>query len=167
MTSMSSRPPAIPTLAIHHFSVSVPDLNQALAWYSDILGFNEEMRFEIGAIGAQGAFMVREGLRIELWQIAGGAPVPLNRREPDMDLRTGGTKHVAFLIPELQSRLAELVARGVDVAAVQRNPTEPMRIEQDPLDPAKPPAFAAFIRDPAGTLIELLDHQRVTAMGAG
>ena len=111
--------------------------------------------------------MVREGLRIELWQIAGGAPVPLNRREPDMDLRTGGTKHVALLVADLQSCLRELIARGVDVAAVQRNPTEPMMSEQNPLDPAKPPAFAAFIRDPAGTLIELLDHQRVTAMHPG
>ncbi len=92
-----------------------------------------------------------------MWQISGGEPVPASRRDPNSDLRTGGTKHVAFAVPGLQERLGELAKRGVDIAAVQRDPTEPMLPDPDPAAPGKRPAFAAFIRDPAGTLIELID----------
>jgi methylmalonyl-CoA/ethylmalonyl-CoA epimerase len=158
------RPPALPSLSIHHFSISVPDIELALRWYQDILGFKPEMRFTIDAIPAQGAFLVRDSLRLELWQVAEGAQVPASRREPDSDLKSGGTKHVAFQVPNLQERLAELQARGVDIAAVQRKPTEPMRYEIDPSAPGQAPAFAAFIRDPAGTLIELLDREQVNGI---
>jgi catechol 2,3-dioxygenase-like lactoylglutathione lyase family enzyme len=65
---------------------------------------------------------------------------------------------MAFRVPDLQSHLLELVRRGIDIAAVQRDPTEPMQAEVNPAAPNGRPAFAAFIRDPAGTLIELLDH---------
>ena len=152
---------ALPGLKIHHVSISVPDMEVALAWYADTLGFREEFRFSIDALSAQGAFMVREGLRIELWAVKDAGRVPEVRREPNTDLHAGGTKHAAFLVPDLQGRLAELVKRRVDIAAVQRHPTEPMAKDPDPLAPGKPPAFAAFIRDPGGTLIELLDEERV------
>ena len=156
---------ALPGLKIHHVSISVPDMEVALAWYADILGFQEEFRFSIGALSAQGAFMVRDGLRIELWAIKDAGRVPEVRREPNTDLHAGGTKHAAFLVTDLQGSLVELVRRGVDIAAVQRNSTEPMDKDADPLAPGKPPAFAAFIRDPGGTLIELLDAERVAKHG--
>jgi hypothetical protein len=35
-----------------------------------------------------------------------------------------------------------------------------MRPDADPCAPGKPPAFAVFLRDPFGTLIEVLDHSR-------
>lgn len=161
------RPPALPSLLMHHFSVSVPDIEVALRWYEDILGFKPEMRFTIDAISAQGAFLVREALRIELWQIGSGAKVPASRKQPDSDLQSGGTKHVAFLVANLQERLAELHARGVDIAAVQRHPAEPMQPELEPFAANMPPAFAAFIRDPAGTLIELLDQEQVGKLPKG
>jgi hypothetical protein len=56
-----------------------------------------------------------------------------------------------------------LVRERVDIAAIQRSPHEPMRPEADPLQPGLPPPFAMFIRDPGGTLIELLDAARVAA----
>ena len=155
------RPAALPSLSLHHFSVSVPNLDEAIAWYSDTLGFQTEQRFAIDSIFAKAAFLVRESLRIELWQIAGGAPVPDSRKEPNTDLQSGGTKHVAFLVPDLQGCLRELIHRGVDVASVQRHPSQPMAKDSTPLDATKAPAFAAFIRDPAGTLIELLDRDQM------
>jgi methylmalonyl-CoA/ethylmalonyl-CoA epimerase len=121
-------------------------------------------RFEIAEISAQGAFLKCGALWIELWQIGAGARVPEIRKNPDTDLTVGGTKHVAFLVPDLQSHLAELLRRGVDIAAVQRHPTEPMKIERDPTDPNVRAAFAAFIRDPGGTLIELIDQASLAAL---
>lgn len=150
--------------APHHFSVAVPDMDQALAWYGSILGFEVERRFHVAGIPADGAFLSGPGgLKLELWCAQGVAPVPESRRVPDADLRTAGTKHMAFAVPDLQRQLAELVARGVDIAAVQRNRSQPMRPDPDPLAPGKPPVFALFVRDPAGTLIELLDRDQVSA----
>lgn len=153
----------LPQLRVHHISVSVPDLDGALDWYADVLGFRVEHRFEITAIPARAAFVERDGLRIEIWEADGGARVPDIRREPNTDLKEGGTKHVAFAVADLQSCLDRLVAKGVDIAAVQRDPHAPMARETDPRDASRGPAFAALIRDPAGTLIELLDAARVGA----
>lgn len=148
--------------APHHFSVAVPDMDQALAWYESILGFATERRFHVPGIPADGAFLQGPGgLKLELWCAVGVAPVPDHRKVPDSDLRTAGTKHLAFQVPDLQAQLAALVARGVDIAAVQRKRTEPMRPDPEPLAPGKPPVFAVFIRDPFGTLIELLDQAQV------
>jgi len=152
--------PALPQVAVHHFSVSVPDLEAAIGWYGDIFGFAIESRFEIASLKAKAAFLKLGDLRVELWQVNGAEPVPQSRREPNSDLRTAGTKHVAFVVTDLQGHLVELVKRGVDIAAVQRHPAEPMLPDPDPAAPGKQPAFAAFIRDPAGTLIELIDRSR-------
>jgi methylmalonyl-CoA/ethylmalonyl-CoA epimerase len=156
--------PAIPVLHQHHVSISVPDIEEAISWYGEILGFEVHSRFDIAAIPAQGAFLRRDAHWIELWQVGAGARVPDSRKNPDTDLLGGGTKHVAFRVPDLQSHLSKLVSRGVDIAAVQRDPTEPMQAEIDPAAPNARPAFAAFIRDPAGTLIELLDHAALAKM---
>jgi len=158
---MSPSPALVGDCFIHHFSVSVPDLAVALRWYADVLGFVLEQEFEIPALPARAAFMRRDSLRVEIWQAGPGAAVPSARREPNSDLREGGTKHVAFAVSDLQACLDRLVAHGVDIAAVQRDPHSPMAHEPDPRDCAAGPAFAAFIRDPAGTLIELLDARRV------
>jgi methylmalonyl-CoA/ethylmalonyl-CoA epimerase len=156
--------PAIPVLAQHHVSISVPDIAAAIAWYGRILGFAVHSRFTIEAISAQGAFLKRDAYWIELWQVGAGAQVPDSRRDPDTDLLSGGTKHMAFRVPDLQSHLPELVRRGVDIAAIQRDPAEPMQAEVNPGAPNERPAFAAFIRDPAGTLIELLDQSALVKM---
>ena len=150
-----------PDLQPHHFSVAVPDMDQAIAWYTSILGFELEFRFYVEGIPADGAFLRRPELRLELWCAGGVRPVPPERRVPDSDLRTSGTKHMAFAVANLQARMAELVRRGVDIAALQRSPGEPMRPDAEPLGAGKPAVFALFIRDPAGTLIELLDRDRL------
>jgi len=150
----------IPELQTHHVSIAVPDMEQAIAWYGAVLGFEVEFRFHVAGIPADGAFLRRPELRIELWRARGVQPVPAERRVPDADLRTAGTKHMAFLVPDLQGKLAALVQAGVDIAALQRSPTEAMRADPEPLAAGKPPVFALFLRDPAGTLIELLDRDR-------
>jgi methylmalonyl-CoA/ethylmalonyl-CoA epimerase len=151
--------PAIPDFAIHHISISVPDIESAIAWYEEIFGFSIEFRMSIENISAQGAFLRRGSLRLELWQMKDVDPVPASRRQPNLDLQTSGTKHMALAVPRLQERLADLVRQGVDIAAVQRDPKQPMLPDPDPLAEGKPPAFAVFIRDPFGVLIELIDDR--------
>ncbi len=148
-------------LTPHHVSIAVTDMNRAIEWYTSVLGFETEFQFHVAAIPADGAFLKSAGLRLELWCAAGAASVPSERRTPDEDLKTAGTKHLAFSVSGLQGRLADLMAHEVDIAAIQRDPKEPMRVESDPLARDQPPVFALFIRDPFGTLIEILDRDRL------
>lgn len=104
--------PLLPDVRPDHFSFSVPDIEQAIAFWRDVFGFAVEQRFEI-----------------------------------------------AFTVPDAQAAIDALVRRGVCIAAVQRSFSEPMLPEADPsMDAArsKRPAVAAFIQDPAGSLIEII-----------
>lgn len=139
---------AIGPMRPHHLGISVPDLDAALAWYERMLGFSPEQRLHIASIPADIAFVRRGSFRIEIFQVAGAAPLPEDRRVPNLDLKTHGNKHLCLEVPDVPAAVAALRAAGADIAlelTVQGNPT-------------------AFVRDCAGNLIELLepfaqDHQ--------
>ncbi len=150
------------SIRMNHFSIAVRDLDQALQWYGDVFGLELERRnrFDAPDLRGENAFLGRDGIRLELWSLDAVRPVPAERREPNSDLLTCGTKHIAFEVDGLQQLLDELVPLGIDIATVQRRPGEPHEHEAHPessADRARPAAYAAFIRDPEGTLIELLD----------
>ncbi len=130
----------MPDFTFHHGGVSVPNLDAAIAWYGDVLGFALERRFTIDAANARAAFVRKGDLRFELFEVAGAAPLPEDRRHPPRDLKTHGNKHVAFRIDDLDAFLEEVTAKGADVAMVVRE------------------AFGAgcFLRDCAGNLIEFV-----------
>jgi methylmalonyl-CoA/ethylmalonyl-CoA epimerase len=153
--------PALPALTIHHVSIAVPDLEAAIGWYGEIFGFEVEQRMDAASFGLRGAFLRRPGVRLELWQSLAPPATPDARRAPKMDLRITGTKHLAFVVPDLSAAMAALLQRGVEVLMVQRARTEPMRPDPEPLAPGKPRLFAAFIADPFGTAIELIDGAQV------
>jgi methylmalonyl-CoA/ethylmalonyl-CoA epimerase len=138
---MSQSPPcSIGTLRPHHFGISVPDLDAALAWYERMLGFTLEERLHIAKIPADIAFVKRGDFRIEIFQVQGADPLPADRRVPNLDLKTHGNKHMCFEVPDVPAAVATLRALGGDIAfelTVGGNPT-------------------AFVRDCAGNLIELL-----------
>jgi catechol 2,3-dioxygenase-like lactoylglutathione lyase family enzyme len=127
----------------HHSGVSVPNLEEAISWYSRVLGFEVEKRFHIAPAKADAAMIRRGALRFELFEVAGAAPLPEDRRMPIPDLRTHGNKHVAFQVNDLDTFLVEMEAKGADVAFVVRE------------------AFGSgcFIRDCAGNLIEFVEEQ--------
>jgi methylmalonyl-CoA/ethylmalonyl-CoA epimerase len=136
-----SQPCAAGPLRPHHFGISVPDLNAALRWYERMLGFELEERLHIDKIPADIAFMKRGDFRVEIFQVQGAAPLPPDRRVPNLDLKTHGNKHMCFEVPSVPQAVAALREAGADIAFelnVGGNPT-------------------AFIRDCAGNLIELLE----------
>lgn len=131
---------AIGPLRPHHFGISVPDLAAALDWYERMLGFSLEQKLFIEKIPAHIAFVKRGEFRIEIFQVDGAAPLPADRRVPNLDLKTHGNKHMCFELPDVPSAVAALRAAGADIAfelSVDGNPT-------------------AFVRDCAGNLIEFL-----------
>lgn len=141
----------------HHFCVSVPDRDAAIAWWHKMFGFAHEFSFEIPHIKAKGAFIRNGSMRIEIFEIDGSNPVPEERLKPNTDLKTQGMKHFCFAVEDVQAVAETLHANGIDIVGIARGRGKPMMKEEDPrLDGEKAPASAFFFTDPWGTLIEIL-----------
>ncbi len=126
----------------HHGAFSVPDIEESIAWWSRMFGFELERRFPIPQIPAEAALLQRGEMRIELFQVEGAAPLPEPRRWPNQDVFTHGAKHVAFAVPDVKAAEAHLRGLGADIVFV---------LEAD---------FGVnlFMRDNAGNLIELVQQ---------
>jgi methylmalonyl-CoA/ethylmalonyl-CoA epimerase len=124
----------------HHGGISVPDLDAAIAWYRNVLGFELETRFPIPTTPVQVAILKNGPLRIELFQADGAKPLPQERREPNQDLLTHGNKHVSFAVDDVKRFVTVLRERGADIVWVTEF------------------EFGAniFIRDNAGNLLEFV-----------
>jgi methylmalonyl-CoA/ethylmalonyl-CoA epimerase len=134
----------LPALRAHHFGVSVPDLDAAIAWYERALGFRLEQEAVIEKIPARVAFLHRDRFRIELFEVPGAAPLPDDRRTPNLDLRTHGNKHLCFEVSDVPGAVATLRTANVDIA----------------FEVVVDGAPVAFIRDVCGNLIELIEPFR-------
>src|SRR5271163_452191 len=98
----------------HHGGVSVPDLDAAISWWREVLGFEVEKRFPIATIPAEVAMLRNGPLHIELFEVPGANPLPVERRMPDTDVHTHGNKHVSFAVRSVREFAAELTRRGAD-----------------------------------------------------
>ncbi|MFC1863396.1 VOC family protein [Thermodesulfobacteriota bacterium] len=126
----------------HHCGISIPDLENSIVWYRDMLGFSIEKRVTIEEANAKVAFVKKGNFMIELFEVAGASPLPDSRRYPNQDIAVHGTKHITFEVPDLRKLMDTLKHRGVDVAM------DVFEIED---------SLAAFIRDNSGILIELFE----------
>jgi len=131
----------------HHGGVSVPDLDAAITWWHDVLGFALERRFPIPTIPAEVAMLRNGPLHIELFAVTGAKPLPAERRLPDTDVHTHGNKHVSFAVHNVREFADELRRRGADIVWVREMPH----------------GSNIFIRDNAGNLIEFVQEPRVAA----
>lgn len=139
-------PPAPPfDLSMHHCALSVPDIAASITWYREMLGFGVEYRTHMPSVPFRGAFLRRGDTRVELFERPGAASLPAARRDPDADLATHGTKHMALGVSSIQDALDFLASRQVEIAMpVFEN--EAMSV--------------AFIRDNSGNLIELIESRK-------
>jgi methylmalonyl-CoA/ethylmalonyl-CoA epimerase len=126
----------------HHCAMSVPDIERSIAWYREMLGFSLEKRGTLPAIGAEVAFLLKGEFRIELFEVPGAEVLPASRRVPNQDLRTHGTKHIAFAVEDILATIDVLRRKGVAIAM------EPTNIEG---------TRVAFINDNNGNLIEFVE----------
>ena len=134
-------------LSFHHIGISVANLEESIAWYKEMLGFEEVMRMDRGEtienmiIG----HIKRGNCYIELFQIEGAKPLPEYRRDPSEDLRVHGTVHFAFQVSDAAAAVKELKAKGAEVA----------------MELVDTPGVAfAFIRDNAGNCFELIEYKQ-------
>ncbi len=124
--------PVHPQTRIGHVHLKVADLERAIQFYRDVLGFQVTQRY-----GTQAAFLSAGGyhhhLGLNTWESAGGHPPAPG---------TTGLYHVAILYPtraELGDALKRLVAAGI------------------PLDGASDHGVseALYLRDPDNNGVEL------------
>jgi methylmalonyl-CoA/ethylmalonyl-CoA epimerase len=125
-------------LTLHHWGISVPDLEESIAWYTEMLGFREERRFEIPPAKARAAIIRHGELEVELFEVVGASPLPPERSVPNLDLKAHGIKHVALAVENRELLFEFLSCRGVDV--IYRG------------------IKGAFILDNAGNIIELMER---------
>lgn len=132
MNSPRNQAPIHPGVRIGHVHLKVADLERALGFYRDVLGFELTQSF-----GAQAAFLSASGyhhhIGLNTWESAGGKPPP-----PD----TTGLYHVAILYPTrvlLADALRRVLAAGIKLdGAADHGVSE-----------------ALYLRDPDGNGVEL------------
>jgi catechol 2,3-dioxygenase len=121
-----------PGTDIGHVHLKVADLERALAFYRDLLGFDLTTRF-----GTQAAFLSAGGyhhhIGLNTWESAGGSPPPAG---------STGLYHVAIRFPTRRA-LAEVLRRLVQ--------------ERYPIDGASDHGVseAVYLRDPDENGVEL------------
>jgi catechol 2,3-dioxygenase len=131
-TPTSSRPKIHPGVGIGHVHLTVADLDRALGFYRDVLGFEVTQRY-----GKQAAFLSAGGyhhhIGLNTWESAGGQPPPEG---------TTGLYHLAILYPtraELADALRRLIAAGIPLEGASDHGV----------------SEALYLRDPDGNGVEL------------
>lgn len=140
-------------LRFTHIGICVADLDRALRFYRDGLGFLQVSELRIAGepaatllrlpdVDLHAVYLERNGMRIELlhFLVPGSSaatqlPPPLNR---------AGLSHLSFRVEDLEATLSHLQSVGAKVV-------DSSRIAVPAFD-----AAAVFICDPDGTLIELV-----------
>lgn len=126
-----------------HCGISVPDLDSSINWYEEMLNFTLESKKFMPILNGKVAFLSHGSFSIELFEIEKANPLPEERRVPNLDIKTHGTKHVAFAVENIEEFLSNLKEKSVDIAM------DIKAIEND---------LVAFIRDNAGNLIEIIQR---------
>ena len=124
--------PIAPQTRIGHVHLKVSDLDRALHFYRDVLGFELTQRY-----GRQAAFLSAGGyhhhIGLNTWESAGGSPPPEGAT---------GLYHVAILYPsraELADALRRLLGAGIELEGASDHGV----------------SEALYLRDPDGNGVEL------------
>lgn len=128
-----------------HQGISVPDVEASAAWYQEVFGF-EKVSDEVAApLNCRIVFLRLGEFELELFQYLGedGKPLPEERKFPNEDLKTCGTKHVAYGVEDLPALVAMLQEKQVDIVM------PPFPMHED---------LVCFIRDNSGVLLELIQR---------
>lgn len=131
---MPTKAPAVTIAGYSHVAVMVDDLDAAIEFYRDVLGFAMLPRPDFGP-GTEGAWLQLGSAQVHLGTVEAMGP-------------RSGFPHMAMHVPAAawDSTMQELEARGVVFVM-------PPSAREDFGKPVR----AAFISDPAGNMIELTD----------
>lgn len=125
-----------------HVGLSVYHMDESIDWYRRVLGY--ELVKDDGflpPLQARVCFLERDGFQLELFEYVSPKPLPDDRKTPDSDLQTVGTKHLAFFVQDMSAIKAHLRAENVEIAHEAEMNGEAV----------------LFLRDCNGILIELIE----------
>jgi catechol 2,3-dioxygenase-like lactoylglutathione lyase family enzyme len=128
---------------LHHVALTVKSLKSSIYWYTKVFDLKIEKQFRNKLSGAEVVWLSNKELRLEIFHFKNGKPLPSYRRALSHDLRVSGIKHFAIQVADLSGTLHRLVSRGVEV--------------ETPITLGNSGYNYAFIKDPTGNLIELID----------
>jgi methylmalonyl-CoA/ethylmalonyl-CoA epimerase len=124
-----------------HVGISVADMDESIEWYKTMLGFELEERVYVDLIPATVAMLRNDQFLIELFALEDAKPLPEERRIPNQDIRTHGTKHICYAVEDVSEMVESIRAKGGDIVFENVVNNTPM----------------AFIRDNTGNLIEFIE----------
>ena len=129
-------------IKVLHTGISVNNMEESVSWYETNLGFKAVSDDYAPPLGARIVFIRREDLdyEIELFQYDDPKKIPDDRLMPNSDLQTVGTKHVAFLVDDMENLKKDFLKNGVDIAHEVHMGTDSVM----------------FIRDCNGVLLEFI-----------
>ena len=139
---------AAPVARLDHVGLAVGDLEAAVAWFRDVFGLVPELALRVDPLDLSIEMLVHPvyGYRLELLHRPGSLAGCKPGTPGEAALREG-YGHVAFDVTDLDGAYDRAVARGArPVIAPCASPEPGVRM--------------AFVADPEGNLIELLDRGR-------
>ena len=138
-----------PKVRLHHFAMSVGNLQESIAWYQEMFDLKVISTMTIEHTGAHIAFVGNENFLIEMLEIPNAKPLPAERNHPDTDNSTLGMKHYCIIVDNNIEFIENLKAKGVQIVFE--------------FQPGGEESYAAFINDPTGNVIEVFDSRNMVA----
>jgi catechol 2,3-dioxygenase-like lactoylglutathione lyase family enzyme len=123
------------SLRPHHVAINVRDIDAAIAWYDQILGFEVERRDFIRGFRGRNALLKHGDFRVELFQNENIVPRPAEQ-PPAPGTEMLGYRQMAFTVANLRGFTEMLEKKGADITARRADGT------------------VLFIRDNSGNVLE-------------
>ena len=133
-------------VALDHAGLSVADLDAAQQFYASAFGFESELPFELPVDSIRGLMMrLPTGGRLELFERPGAAP-GMTPVSPIEALATRGYGHFAVSTADIETTFKDALLAG----AAERVSPRPS---------PEPGVRFAFVADPEGNLVELVERR--------
>ena len=132
-------------VALDHVGLSVAELEAAEGFYGRAFGFTRQLAFELSPHPIRGLMLAHpSGSRLELFEHSGSvagvrAPGPIEAHA------TRGYNHFALVAPDIDELFAAALAAGA-TAVIEPRPSP------------EPGVRFAFLADPEGNLVELVEQ---------
>lgn len=143
MTVPTGVPATVPTTVrrVEHAGIMVADIDAAVQWYTESLGFEIVDRWADAEAGMSWAHLRAAGFRIEFVQRPGlsASASPAT-----------GIHHLALVVDDCEAATARLVAAGAEQVFA------PAYFERHDMD-------WSFVRDPFGNILELVAYRTAPA----
>lgn len=102
--------------AIHHYALSVKNIDETIKWYGEMFGFTLERRFGFPELKTEIAHIILPvGIRIELLYAENSSPSPDLGKDAFGAIANQGSKHIGLQVVSVTEAASQLKAKGVIV----------------------------------------------------